>query len=156
MNLITFDDVLKDPSKYVEDIESYGFQEIASGDKTFHNVQPRDNNDEFAEYVLSMFPGYKIKWNVIRKSDPDIESKKLNYEGMTGDITAVLFLSDVDGDEGTVIFDDEKNVLCTVYSKFNRMVAFDSDVLTGGDAFEYSVNPKKSKISQVIFLEEKK
>lgn len=156
MNLITFDNVLKDPKKYIEDIESYGFQEIASGDKTFHNLQPRDNNDEFAQYVTSMFPGYKIKWNVVRKSDPNVESRKLDYDGMTGDITAVLFLNELDGEEGTVIFDDEKNVLCTVYSKLNRMVAFDSDVVMGGSASEYSVNPNKEKLSQVIFLEEKK
>ena len=51
MNLITFENVLKDPVAYVEDIHEYGFQDIADGDNTFKNIQPRDNNDEFAQYV---------------------------------------------------------------------------------------------------------
>jgi len=158
MNLITFDNIIKDPKTYVEEIETYGFQEIASGEKTFSNVQPRDNNDEFAQFMLSLFPGYKIKWNVVRKSDPSIESNKLNLDGMTGDITAVLVLTepDNDGEEGIALFDEEHNVLCTVYSRFNRMIAFDATAIKDKDAYELTLKKEKIKLSQVVFLEENK
>ena len=156
MNLITFDNIVKDPEKYVEEIEAYGFQEIASGEKIFSNVQPRDNNDEFAQFILSLFQGYKIKWNVVRKSDPSEPSNRLNLDGMTGDITAILILSNNDGQEGITLFDDDKNVLCNVYSKFNRMVAFDSSIIENKDAFEHSTKKEIPRLSQIIFLEENK
>lgn len=156
MNLITFDNIIKDPELYVKEIESYEFQEIASGDKVFPNVQPRDHNDEFAKFMLDLFPGYKIKWNVVRKSDPSISSNRLNLDGMTGDITAILILTEpLSGEEGIVLFDDNKDVLCTVYSKFNRMIAFDATAIENKDAFELTIKKESIKLTQVIFLEEK-
>lgn len=155
MNLITFDNIIKDPEAYVKEIESYGFQEIASGEKTFSNVQPRGNDDEFAKFMLSIFPGYKIKWNVVRKSDPKEESNRINLDGMTGDITAVLILTEPEnGAEGIVLFDEEKNVLCTVYSRLNRMIAFDASAIRNKDAYELTIKKESVKLSQVIFLEE--
>ena len=40
MNLITFDNILKDPKDYVADIYKYGFQDVADGDNVFRNIQP--------------------------------------------------------------------------------------------------------------------
>lgn len=158
MNLITFDNIVKDPKKYVEEIEAYGFQEISSGDKTFSNIQPRGNDDEFAKFMLTLFPGYKIKWNVVRKSDPSESSNRINLDGMTGDITAILILTEAekDGEEGIVIFDEEQNVLCTVYSRFNRMIAFDATSIKDKDAYQLTTKKEILKLSQVIFLEENK
>ena len=156
MNLITFDNIIKDPEQYVKEIEAHGFQEIASGDKKFSNIQPRGNDDEFAKYMLTLFPGYKIKWNVVRKSDPSETSNRLNLDGMTGDITAVLSLTDPenDGEEGIVLFDEEHNVLCSVYSRFNRMIAFDATAIKDKDAYELTAKKETVKLTQVIFLEE--
>lgn len=156
MNLISFDNVLKDCDCYVEDIIAHGFQEIASGDMTFHNVQPRDAKDEFAEYITSMFPGYNIKWNIVKKSDKSILPNRLNYDGMSGDITAVLFLNDLYAEDRLIILDENKEFLCTAFSKKNRMIAFDSDASIEWDILECHEKSKKEKIIQIIFLEEKK
>jgi hypothetical protein len=156
MNLITFDNIVKDPEQYVKEIETYGFQEIASGEKTFSNIQPRGNDDEFAKFMLTLFPGYKIKWNVIRKSDPSDSSNRLNLDGMTGDITAILSLTDTEKDrvEGIVLFDEDHNVLCTTYLKFNRMIAFDATAIKDKNAYELIAKKETVKLSQIIFLEE--
>ncbi len=53
MNLITFDNIIKDPISYVSDIHLYGFEDVADGDNVFKNIQPRDTNDEFAKYSCS-------------------------------------------------------------------------------------------------------
>ena len=58
MNLITFDNIIKDPNAYVSDIHIHGFQDVADGDNVFRNIQPRDKNDEFALYVTNLFSGY--------------------------------------------------------------------------------------------------
>ncbi len=43
MNLIVLDNVLVDPSSYVRDALSYGFEEIFDADKVFKGIQQRSD-----------------------------------------------------------------------------------------------------------------
>jgi len=88
MNLITFDNIIKDPLSYVSDIHLHGFQDVADGEYTFKNIQPRDKNDEFAKYVSELFLGYKVDLNFIRKSLLNQEEPNfVHTDEMMGDIT---------------------------------------------------------------------
>ena len=157
MFLLTEDDVLLYPKEYVEEIFKYEFQDIADGDKVFKNIQPRDNNDEFARFVLSLFPSYKINWNFVRMSP--LNQQEPNYihkDDMMGDMTCILYLSEEHPEQdGTTIYDEDNNHLFTMYSKFNRMVAFNSDSPHSRNIFENFGGGKQSRLVQVIFLKKK-
>jgi len=129
MNLITFDNIIKDPLSYVSDIHLHGFQDVADGEYTFKNIQPRDKNDEFAKYVSELFIGYKVDLNFVRKSPLNQEEPNfVHTDEMMGDITCLLYLNEqAPEDDGTTIYDEDKKPLLTMYSKFNRMIAFNSD-----------------------------
>jgi len=154
MNLITFDNVLKDPKEYVADIHKYGFQDVADGDNVFRNIQPRDIYDEFSQYVTAVFGGYKVNVNFVRKSPLNQEEPNfVHTDEMMGDITCILYLSeDAPNEDGTTIYDEEKKPLAVVYSKFNRMVAFNSDLLHSRNLFENFGEGEKARLIQVIFL----
>lgn len=154
MNLITFDNVLKYPKEYVADIHKYGFQDVADGDNVFRNIQPRDIYDEFSQYVTAVFGGYKVNVNFVRKSPLNQQEPNfVHTDEMMGDITCILYLSeDAPSEDGTTIYDEEKRPLAVVYSKFNRMVAFNSDLLHSRNLFENFGEGEKARLIQVIFL----
>ena len=87
------DDVLNNPYEYVEDVLKKPFEDIKDGDKTFKNIQVREN-DEFQKVVQSYFPQYKVNYNFIRKSP--YKQKEPNFvhsDEMMGDKTALLYLN---------------------------------------------------------------
>ena len=43
MNLISFDNVLNNPIKYISDILSIEFGDVTDGANVFKNIQPRSN-----------------------------------------------------------------------------------------------------------------
>jgi hypothetical protein len=157
MNLITLDNIIKDPVAYVEDIHKHGFQDIADGENTFKNIQPRDNNDEFAQYVSELFNQYNVSFNFVRKSP--LNQKEPNFvhtDEMMGDITCILYLNEQAPDnDGTTIYDDDKKSLLTMYSKFNRMVAFNSDAPHSRNILENFGSGEQSRLVQIIFLKSK-
>ena len=157
MNLITLDNIIKDPVAYVEDIHKHGFQDIADGENTFKNIQPRDNNDEFAQYVSELFDQYSVSFNFVRKSP--LNQKEPNFihtDEMMGDITCILYLNEQAPDnDGTTIYDKDKNPLLTMYSKFNRMVVFNSDAPHSRNILENFGSGEQSRLVQVIFLKAK-
>ena len=157
MNLITFDNIIKDPLSYVSDIHLHGFQDVADGDNTFKNIQPRDKNDEFAEYVTQLFIGYKVDLNFIRKSPLNQEEPNfIHTDEMMGDITCLLYLNeDAPEDDGTTIYDENKKPLLTMYSKFNRMIAFSSDAPHSRNIFDNFGEAETARLVQVIFLKAK-
>jgi hypothetical protein len=157
MNLITFDNIIKDPLSYVSDIHSYGFQDVADGDNTFKNIQPRDSNDEFAQYVTTLFFGYKVDLNFIRKSPLNQEEPNfIHTDEMMGDITCLLYLNeDAPEDDGTTVYDENKKPLITMYSKFNRMIAFSSDAPHSRNIFDNFGEALTARLVQVIFLKAK-
>jgi hypothetical protein len=157
MNIISFDNIIKDPKEYVKEIIKYGFQDIADGENVFKNIQPRDSNDEFAQYVRDIFPDYKVTWNFVRKSP--INQQEPNFihsDDMMGDITVILYLNEEPPNEdGTTIYDDEHKVLCKFHSKFNRMMAFDAVAPHSRNIFENFGTDESSRLVQVIFLKQK-
>jgi len=156
MNLITFDDVIKDPKDYVSDIYNHEFQDLADGDDIFRNIQSRDNYDEFARYVTELFNGYKVNVNFIRKSPLNqVEPNFIHTDEMMGDITCILYLNeDAPENDGTTIYDENNEALISIYSKFNRMIAFDSDAPHSRNILENFGQDKSARLVQVIFLKQ--
>ena len=157
MNLITFDDVIKDPKIYVSDIHNHEFQDLADGDNIFRNIQSRDNYDEFARYVTELFSDYRVNFNFIRKSPLNqVEPNFIHTDEMMGDITCILYLNEnAPENDGTTIYDENNNSLITIHSKFNRMIAFDSDAPHSRNILDNFVQDKSARLVQVIFLKAK-
>jgi hypothetical protein len=157
MNLITFDNIIKDPLSYVSDIHLHGFQDVADGEYTFKNIQPRDKNDEFAKYVSELFLGYKVDLNFVRKSPLNQEEPNfVHTDEMMGDITCLLYLNEqAPEDDGTTIYDEDKKPLLTMYSKFNRMIAFNSDAPHSRNLFDNFGEEETARLVQIIFLKAK-
>jgi len=156
MNLICFDNVLDNPIEYVQDILKNGFHDFNDGWKVFKNVQAR-SNDEFEKSVLELFPNYEVKWNFVRQSPLNQEEPNfIHTDDMMGDITVILYLSEIHPDnDGTTLYDRDGKPMCVAYSKFNRMVAFDSDCPHSRNIFENFGEGDKARLVQVIFLEQK-
>lgn len=154
MNLISFDKVLHNPNQYVEDILNEEFIDVNDGVNVFKNIQPR-SNDEFAKYVESLYPNHKVKWNFIRKSPLNQEEPNyIHKDDMMGDITCILYLSKYHPfEDGTTIYDNNNSALCMIYSKLNRMIAFNSDVSHSRNIFKNFGQGEYSRLIQVIFLE---
>jgi hypothetical protein len=158
MNLITFDNIIKKPLSYVEDIHLHGFQDVADGEHVFRNIQQRDTNDEFAQYVSNLFgPRYKVALNFVRKSPLNQEEPNfIHTDEMMGDITCLLYLNEqAPEDDGTTVYDDDRKPLLTMYSKFNRMIAFNSDAAHSRNIFDNFGEALGARLVQVIFLKEK-
>ena len=154
MNLITFDNVIKGPKSYVSDIYSNEFQDVADGDNVFRNIQPRDSNDEFAKYVANLFLEYVVTVNFIRMSPLNqVEPNFIHTDEMMGDITCLLYLNEIATEEnGTTIYDENKKPLITMYSKFNRMIAFNSDAPHSRNITENFGQGHSARLIQVAFL----
>jgi hypothetical protein len=154
MNLISFDDVLKNPTQYVADILNADFTDVTDGVNVFKNIQPK-SDDEFAKYVELLYPNHKVKWNFVRKSPLNQEEPNfIHKDDMMGDVTCILYLSRYHPfHDGTTIYDKENNELCRVLSKFNRMIAFNSDALHSRNIFKNFGEGNNSRLIQVIFLE---
>lgn len=156
MNVLSLDNIIRDPKAYVEDILKYDFQDIADGERTFKNIQPRDD-DEFSRVLCTIFPNHSVKWNFIRKSPLNQEEPNfIHTDEMMGDLTAILYLNEnAPENDGTTIYDDNKKPLCVLYSKFNRMIVFNSDAPHSRNIYENFGEGNEARMIQVIFLEEK-
>jgi hypothetical protein len=158
MNLILLDDVIDMPDMYIDDIHSNEFVDIYDGTNVFKNIQPRDHSDEFAQMVLDFFGSeYEISWNFVRKSPAGQEEPNfIHTDEMMGDITAILYLSkEHPEDDGTTIYDLDGRKACTLHSKYNRLVAFDSKLPHSRNIFENFGTGDSSRLIQVVFLKEK-
>jgi hypothetical protein len=156
MNLVMFDNVIEDPKEYVRDILSKGFEDFNDGSNTFHGMQPR-GEDEFCSFLISMFPEYSVNLNFIRQSPEDQnEPNYIHRDDMMGEITAILYLNENPvRDDGTIIYDEDVTPCCRIYSKFNRMIAFDSDALHSRSLFSNFGSGETSRLVQVVFLSPK-
>ena len=157
MNLITFDNVLTDPITYVSDIHLQKFQDVADGKYLFRNIQPRNNDDEFAKYLSGIFSGFDVAFNFVRMSPLNQpEPNFVHTDEMMGDITCILYLNEESPeDDGTTIYDDSGSPLVRLYSKFNRMIAFASDLPHSRNIFENFGEDKNARLVQVVFLKSK-
>lgn len=154
MSVITFDNVLKNPKDYVSDIHVHGFQDVEDGQHVFRNIQPRGDSDDFAKFVSKLFPDYTLELNFVRKSPLNQQEPNfIHSDEMMGDLTCILYLNEVfPSEDGTTIYDEEKKPLIRVYSKFNRMVAFKSNLLHSRNIFENFGEDESSRLIQVAFL----
>jgi hypothetical protein len=153
MILFTIDDALSNPSKYAANVLIGEFIDFPDGDRVFKNIQARQD-DEMADLVLRYFPEYSIGYNFVRKSPlGQIEPNFIHKDDMMGDITCILYLNETHPKEdGTTIYDDEELPVCKVYAKFNRLVAFESNLLHSRNIFENFGEEDDARLIQVIFL----
>jgi hypothetical protein len=158
MNVILSDNVIQFPDEYVLDILDNEFVDIYDGTNVFKNIQPRDHNDEFASYVNDFFPEYKVVWNFIRKSPKGQEEPNfVHTDEMMGDLTAILYLSQEAPDEdGTTIYDHDMKPSFVAYSRFNRMLIFDSVLPHSRNIYENFGTDDSSRLIQVAFLKKNK
>jgi hypothetical protein len=156
MFLVSNDNILKDPKSYIDEIFDGEFFDFEDGEKVFRNIQAR-KDDEFSRYVLSVFPDYDINHNFIRVSPLNqVEPNFIHKDDMMGDVTCILYLSKKHPEkDGTTIYDDNDNPICCVYSKYNRMVSFNSDAPHSRNIFENFGEGRESRLIQVIFLKKK-
>lgn len=154
MNLITFDNVLKNPYNYICDIFRNEFEDIADGTNIFRNIQLRDSNDEFSQYLSNIYTDYKVDLNFIRKSPFNQEEPNfIHTDEMMGDITCILYLNySHPDDDGTTIYDENELPLLKMYSKYNRMIAFDSQVPHSRNIFKNFGKDQNARLIQVAFL----
>ena len=158
MNLIIYDNVLKNPKDYVSDIHLHGFQDVADGEHVFRGIQQRDANDEFAKYCTELFGNYKVCLNFVRQSPLNQDEPNfIHTDEMMGDLTCILYLNESAPDnDGTTVYDNEQKPLMKMYSKFNRMIAFNSNVPHSRNIFENFGSGKDARLVQVVFLKLKK
>ena len=154
MNLLSFDNVLQDPTHYVSEIYLYGFQDVADGQHVFRNIQPRGIHDDFAKFVSKLFPDYRVELNFVRRSPLNQEEPNfIHTDEMMGDITCILYLNEMSPVEDVTTINDEDNKpLLVVYSKFNRMIAFDSGLPHSRNLFENFGEGESARLIQVAFL----
>jgi hypothetical protein len=158
MNVLSFDNVIKEPVEYVKDILSVGFEDVQFDSDVFKGIQARSHSDEFSSFLLNIFPKYEVAWNFVRHSPyGQDEPNYIHKDDMMGDITCILYLSkSFPINDGTTIYDDNKSPLCVLYSKFNRMIAFDSELFHSRNIFKNFGEGDKARLIQVVFLKEKK
>jgi hypothetical protein len=150
MNISAFNDVIGNPEKYVEDILEHGFQNIGDKKKMFVNIQPRDEIDEFAKFVSKVCWNHSIKTNIVVNSDYSTELPDWDTSG--GAAIAILYLSkEDDGKLANSIF-SEGDLICNIYSKYNRAVFL--GFLTK-EIFQKFSKTNVSRLCQIILLEEK-
>ena len=155
MNLGILDNVLIDPNRYIKEINENEFIDVVDGDKVFHNIQPRSNVDMFARIAMAYLgPKFYVTSNFVRKSPLNQQEPNfIHTDEMMGDVTAILYLSkDHPQNDGTTIYDENGDKSCVFYSKFNRMVLFDSTLPHSRNIFENFGEGDDSRLIQVAFL----
>jgi hypothetical protein len=153
----TEDNVLLDPDQYVKEIYSNNFVDVPDGEKTFKNIQPRED-DEFSKVVMGYFGSkFDIAYNFVRMSPYGQEEPNyIHSDEMMGDLTVILYLSKVHPEnDGTTMYDSDRRPSCVVYSKYNRMLCFTSKVEHSRNIFENFGEGHSSRLIQVIFLKRK-
>jgi len=153
MNLIIFDDIIKNPDKYVSDILSNNFVDVEDGKNIFKGIQLREN-DELQKLVLMLFNDYHVKYNFVRQSP--FKQKEPNYihsDEMMGDKTILLYLNKTYPEgAGTTFYNEDNSKSCTVNMKYNRLVAFDSYHKHSRNIYDNFGEGNDSRLVQVMFL----
>ena len=154
IKVMSFDNVIKDPKKYVSDIFKGGFMEFNDENNVFKGIQPRDIDDEFAKICLDLFPKHIIAFNFVRKSPLwQLEPNYIHTDEMMGDVTCILYLNEQHPhDDGTIIYDENDNVVMMIHSRFNRMMTFNSEAKHSRSIYENFGDGNNARLIQVVFL----
>jgi hypothetical protein len=157
MNILNFsiiDNFLENPNEHLSDINSGVFEDIDTNIGLFKGIQLRDDIVSFM--VRSLFPDYIISMNFARRSPLNqIEPTFVHSDAGMGDLTCVLYLSkDHPREDGTTIYntDDPEDKSLTVYSRFNRMIVFDSKLFHSRNIFSNFGFDDTARLVQVLFL----
>ena len=154
MNLILMSDVIKNPDKYVEDILSKDFYDIQIGEQLFKGIQPRLRDDEFGRFANQYFPDFIPVYNFVRKSPMgQDEPNFIHTDEMMGDVTLILYLNkEHPKEDGTTLYEEDGSVAMTVYSKYNRVFGFQSEIPHSRNIYQNFGEGDSSRLVQVIFL----
>ena len=149
-----FDNIIKNPEEYVEDILSKDFENIDDGPgRIFKGIQIR-NNDELEIFINKLFPNYSVVYNFVRQSpSKQIEPNFIHSDEMMGDKTILLYLNKNHPPEaGTTIYNDDLTESCVVKMKYNRVFVFDSHYKHSRNIIDNFGEKEDSRLVQVIFL----
>ena len=84
------------------------------------------------------------------------EPNFIHRDDMMGDMTCILYLNkQKPALDGTTIYDENRNPIFVAYSKFNRMIAFESKYLHSRNIYKNFGEGRHSRLIQVIFLKKK-
>ena len=136
MTIEIIDDVLIDIDDYVFEVLGNQFLDVQAGEQVFKGIHPR-NNDKFQRFIESKFTEYNVAFNFIRRSPLNQpEPNYIHSDEMMGDLTVLLYLNKcTPKDDGTILYNNDESVMCTVKSKYNRCVIFPSHVLHSRSLF---------------------
>jgi len=157
MNLIVIDDVIKDIDSYVEEIQNGEFKDEFDGVAVFKGIQVRPNDDELARYAQSIFPEYEVAYNFARQSPIFQEEPTfIHSDKAMADVTVILYLNkDAPQMDGTTLYNEGYLRDAVIHSKYNRLIAFNSDALHSRNIFQNFGVGKTARLVQVVFLKEK-
>lgn len=157
MNLIVIDDVIRDIDSYVEEILAGEFKEESDGAAIFKGIQVRPHNDELASYALAIFPECEVAYNFVRQSPLYQEEPTfVHSDKAMADITVILYLNkEAPQRDGTTIYNNDEIKDAVIYSKYNRMLAFNSDALHSRNIFQNFGEGDDARLIQVVFLKDK-
>ncbi|HUV84688.1 MAG TPA: hypothetical protein VMV86_03215 [Methanosarcinales archaeon] len=149
-----YDDVIKDPDSYVDEILNIGFSDITDTVSVFRGIQPRIT-DEAEKFITNIFKNCSVEYNFVRQS-PHMQEEPnfIHSDEMMGDLTVLLYLNKIHPEmAGTTIYDNDHNKKATAYMKYNRMVVFDSKELHSRNIKENFGEENDSRLVQIIFLQ---
>jgi hypothetical protein len=169
-NILIIDNFLDDPNTYVEQILKQNFVDVSDGEKTFKGIQLSDNQ-EVIDKTLSVLNGMHIVYNFIRQSPVNqTEPNYIHSDKNMCDVIAILYLNRAfPKDAGTTIHEniktnsivdkgeenaDEFTKSVIVSMKYNRMVAFPSDLYHSRNLLNNFGTGEDSRLIQVLFLKQ--
>lgn len=151
------DDFLDNPKDHIDDIYSGLFHEVDSPDGIFKGIQPRNNDEVKKKLCWFLRNEYEVAYNFVRRSpEGQAEPNFIHSDEMMGDLTAILYLSELYPGDGTTIYDEDLVDKVKFTAAFNRMIIFDSDLLHSRNIFRNFGDGKSARLIQVLFLNKKK
>ena len=150
-----YNNVLKDPDSYVEEILLNGVEDVEMGGDVFKSVKQR-GKDEVADFIMDKFPDYTIALNFIRQSPKNqTEPNYIHKDDMMGDLTVITYLNkEVNSDDGTTLYTNDLKPMCVLKADYNRMVVFDSYLNHSRNIYENFGENELSRLIQITFLKE--
>lgn len=153
-----FDDFLDNPQEHLADIRSGVFEDVDTNIGLFKGIQVR-NNDTIEKIVTTYFPFHTVNMNFVRRSPIDQDEPTfIHSDAGQGDVTCILYLSENHPkDDGTTIYnsDNPEDKSVVFYSKFNRMLVFDSHLFHSRNIFRNFGSDDTARLIQVLFLKRK-
>jgi hypothetical protein len=166
-NILIIDNFLDDPDEYVNRILKQNFVDVQDGDKVFKGIQLSDNL-EVQDKTLLTLKGFHIVYNFIRQSPVNqVEPNYIHSDKNMCDVIALLYLNKAFPEgAGTSIYENTKTnsivdngeaaneftKSIVVNMKYNRMIAFPSDLYHSRNLLNNFGTGDNARLIQVLFL----